>query len=109
VVPGGAGSGTYTYKQTVADDFPKGTVTVSVLACSCSDGKGNYGPLTDVNSTSTAHATDDSVVEIGATAATPSGGIPGFPIESILIGLMAASAILVLLRRRRSGDKAYVA
>jgi len=103
-----AATGTYTYNQTIGDDFPTGTVTISVIACSCSDGKGNYGPVTDINSTSSDRLTDDSVVQIGATAATPSAGIPGFPMESILIGLVTASAILVLLRRRRTGDKTHV-
>jgi hypothetical protein len=94
--------------QTIGDDFPTGKVTISVVACSCSDGQGNYGPPMDVNSDTTSHATDDSTIEIGTTAAASSAGIPGFPMESILIGLVVASATLVLLRRRHNGDKAYV-
>jgi len=105
VVPTGS-AGIYTYTQTVGDDFPTGTVTIFVVACSCSDGQGNYGPPMDVNSDSTIHEKDGSVLEIGATAAASSAGIPGFPMESILIGLITAFAILALLRRRHASDKA---
>jgi hypothetical protein len=106
VVPIAGSKGGYMYEQKVGDDFPTGKVTIFVVACSCSDAEGNSGPTADTSSDSTEEDGDNSVVEIGATAATPSGGIPGFPMESILIGLIAASAILVLLRRRHASDKA---
>ena len=102
----GSGAGLYTYEQKVGDDFPTGTVTIFVLACSCSDGKGNYGPNADASSDTTYREEDNSKLEIGATTATPSGGIPGFPMESILIGLITAFAILALLRRRHASDTA---
>ena len=34
------------------------------------------------------------------------GGIPGFPMESVLAGLVAAFAILAVHKRRHSSDKA---
>jgi hypothetical protein len=105
VAPIAGGKG-YMYEQKVGNDFPTGKVTISVVACSCSDGQGNSGPTADTSSDSTEEDGDNSVVEIGATAATPSGGIPGFPMESILIGMIAAFAILVPLRRRHASDKA---
>ena len=106
VVPIAGSKPYYKYEQKVGEDFPTGKVTIYVVACSCSDGQGNSGPMGDTSSDSTLEAGDNSVVEIGATAATPSGGIPGFPMESILIGLMTAFAILALLRRRHTSDKA---
>ena len=106
VVPIAGSKSLHKYEQKVGNDFPMGKVTISVVACSCSDGQGNSGPTADTSSDSTLEAGDNSVVEIGATAATPSGGIPGFPMESILIGLITAFAILALLRRRHTSDKA---
>jgi hypothetical protein len=38
----------------------------------------------------------------GAETSGAEGGIPGFPMESILVGLIVALAILVVLRRRRT-------
>ena len=107
-------AGVYEYTQTVGDDFPTGTVTISVVASSCSDGQGNFGPPTDVDSHSTVWEFDNSIVQIGATAPTSSGGVPGFPMESILFGLvglvgligLTAVVILTLLRRRHTSDKA---
>jgi hypothetical protein len=106
VVPIAGSKSLHKYEQKVGEDFPTGKVTISVVACSCSDGQGNSGPIGDTSSDSTLEDGDNSVVEIGATAATPSGGIPGFPMESILIGLITAFAILALLRRRHTSDKA---
>jgi hypothetical protein len=96
-------SGIYTYTQTVADDFPTGTVTIYVLACSCSDGQGNYGPPSDVNSDSTGYEKDGSMIEIGATMQQPATqdllaayGMPIVMAVVVIVGL-----VLLVLRTRK--------
>jgi len=92
----------YAYEQTVGDDFPTGTVTIYVLACSCSDGQGNYGPERDMSSDNSMHEGDSSMVEIGATMQQPAAqdvlaayGVP------IMIGILIIFAVLLLVLRRR--------
>ncbi|MGO9644843.1 MAG: hypothetical protein ACLPY5_08870 [Candidatus Bathyarchaeia archaeon] len=50
-----------------------------------------------------------SVATIGSTTfqnpSTGGGGIPGFPLEAILLGILLGGAVLGLLRRRRAGDR----
>jgi hypothetical protein len=105
VVPTGS-TGIYTYTQTVGDDFPTGTVTIFVVACSCSDGQGNYGPPMDVNSDSSIHEKDGSSVEIGATMQQPATqdllaayGVP------IVIAIVVILAVLLLVFRTRKKKK----
>jgi hypothetical protein len=52
--------------------------------------------------------TETRVLTTVRTEQVPSsiGGIPGFPMESILVGLITAFAILAVLRRRHTSDKA---
>ena len=49
-----------------------------------------------------------SVATIGSTTfqnpSTGGGGIPGFPLEAILLGLVLGGVVLGLLRRRRAGN-----
>jgi hypothetical protein len=101
VVPTGQ-SGVYTYEQKVGEDFPTGKVTISVVACSCSDGQGNSGPIGDTSSDSTLEDGDNSVVEIGATMQQPATqdllaayGIP------IVIAIVVIAALLLLVLRSR--------
>jgi len=105
VVPTGS-TGIYTYTQTVGDDFPTGTVTIFVVACSCSDGQGNYGPPMDVNSDSTIYEKDSSRVEIGATMQQPATqdmlaayGVP------IVIAIVVIVALMLLVLRTRKKKK----
>jgi LPXTG-motif cell wall-anchored protein len=97
-----AQTGTYTNDLKVGDDFPTGTVTISVIACSCSDGQGNSGPPMDVNSDTTSHTTDDSTIEIGATTQQPATqellaayGVP------VVIAIVVILGVLLLIFRRR--------
>jgi len=89
-------AGVYEYTQTVRDDFPTGTVTISVVAGSCSDGQGNSGPPTDVDSHSTTFENDNSIVQIGATQDLLA--VYGIP---IVIAIVAIVAVLLLVLRRR--------
>jgi len=95
-------AGVYEYTQTVGDDFPTGTVAISVVAGSCSDGQGNSGPPTDVDSHSTAFENDNSIVQISATvqqAATQDLlAVYGIP---IVIAIVVIVAVLLLVLRRR--------
>jgi len=98
----GQAPGDYRYEQKVGDDFPTGTVTIFVVACSCSDGQGNYGPITDVSSDSSERLEDNSTIEIGATMQQPAAqdllvayGVP------IVIAIVVVLAVLLVLRRRR--------
>ena len=95
-------SGIYTYTQTVGDDFPTGSVTIFVVACSCSDDQGNYGPPSDMNSDSSIYEKDGSSVEIGATMQQPATqdllaayGVP------IVIAIVVIVALLLLVLRTR--------
>ena len=89
-------AGVYEYTQTVRDDFPTGTVTISVVAGSCSDGQGNSGPPTDVDSHSTTFENDNSIVQIGATQDLLA--VYGIP---IVIAIVVIVAVLLLVLRRR--------
>jgi len=98
----GLAHGDYRYEQKVGDDFPTGTVTIFVVACSCSDGQGNYGPITDVSSDSSERLEDNSRIEIGATMQQPAAqdmlaayGVP------MVIAIVAILAVLLLVLRRR--------
>jgi len=101
VVPTGS-TGIYTYTQTVGDDFPTGTVTIFVVACSCSDGQGNYGPPMDVNSDSTIYEKDSSVIEVGATMQQPATQelLAAYSVP-IVIAIVAILAVLLLVLRTR--------
>lgn len=104
VVP--EGTGLYTYTQTVGDDFPTGSVTIYVVACSCSDGQGNYGPPSDVNSESTIHEKDGSTIEIGTTMQQPATQelLAAYSIP-IVIAIVAIVALLLLVVRTRKKKK----
>ncbi len=54
-------------------------------------------------STSTHIISTNTTTTITNTKAVPPGGIPGFPVESILAGMIVGLAALSLLRRRRIG------
>jgi hypothetical protein len=102
VVPSGS-AGIYKYEQTVGDDFPTGTVTIYVLACSCSDGQGNYGPPRDVNSDSTVHEKDGSKVEIGATMQQPATQelLAAYSIPIVVAIVVIVALLLLVLRARK--------
>ena len=100
VVPTGS-TGIYTYTQTVGDDFPTGTVTIFVVACSCSDGQGNYGPPMDVNSDSTIHEKDGSMMEIGATMQPATQELLAAYSVPIVIAIVVIVALLLLVLRSR--------
>jgi len=102
VVPTGS-TGIYTYTQTVGDDFPTGTVTIFVVACTCSDGKGNYGPPMDVNSDSSIYEKDNSKVEIGATMQQPATQdlLAAYSIPIVIAIVVIAALLLLVLRTRK--------
>jgi hypothetical protein len=102
VVPTGT-TGIYTYTQTVGDDFPTGTVTIFVVACSCSDDQGNYGPPMDVNSDSTIYEKDVSMMEIGATMQQPATQdlLAAYSIPIVVAIVVIVALLLLVLRRRK--------
>jgi LPXTG-motif cell wall-anchored protein len=73
-----------------------------VLACSCSDGQGNYGPPTDTSSDSTLDEHDSSRVEIGPTMqqSTIQELLVAYNVP-IVIAIVAILAVLLLVLRRR--------
>jgi len=105
----GSGAGLYKYEQKVGDDFPTGTVTIFVLACSCSDGKGNYGPNADTSSDTTYREEDNSKLEIGAAAAAMQQPATQelFAAYSvpIVIAIVVIVALLLLVLRTRKKKK----
>jgi hypothetical protein len=95
----------YTYTQIVGDDFPTGTVTIFVIACSCSDGQGNSGPTTDMSSDDTEDLTDNSVIQIGAATQQPAQPATQDLLATysipIVIAIVVILAVLLLVLRRR--------
>lgn len=102
VVPTGS-SGVYTYTQTVGDDFPTGTVTMYVLACSCSDGQGNYGPPGDMNADSSIYEKDGSMIEIGATMQQPATQelLAAYSVPIVIAIVVIVALLLLVLRSRK--------
>jgi len=102
VVPTGD-PGFYTYTQTITDDFPTGSVTLSVVSCSCSDASGNYGPTSNTDSDVTITPADLSILQIGPGAPTgptqaqliATYGVP------ILVAILLIIALLLLVLRGR--------
>jgi hypothetical protein len=92
----------YTYTQTVGDDFPTGTVTIFVVACSCSDGQGNSGPTTDISSDSSDWGDDNSILQIGAATQQPATEdlLATYSIP-IVIAIVAIVGLLLLVLRTR--------
>jgi hypothetical protein len=103
VAPGGGPAGTYMNTQAIGDDFPTGKVTISVVACSCSDGQGNSGPPMDVNSDTTSHTTDDSTIEIGATTQQPATQdmLVAYSVPVVIAIVVILAVLLLILRRRK--------
>ena len=94
-------AGVYEYTQTVGDDFPTGTVTISVVAGSCSDGQGNSGPPTDVDSHLTTFENDNSIVQIGAVQQAATQDLLAVYAIPIVIAIVVILAVLLLVLRRR--------
>jgi hypothetical protein len=95
----------YTYTQTVGDDFPTGTVTIFVVACSCSDGQGNSGPITDISSDSSDYLDDNSILQIGAATQQPAQPATEDLLATysipIVIAIVAIVGLLLLVLRTR--------
>jgi hypothetical protein len=107
LAPGQAGL--YIYNQTVTDDLVKavgeGTVTISVVACSCGDGLGNFGPPGLISSNRTLTPSDDSSVMIGPqTTTTTQGPQPVTYAVPLAIALLIIIGLVLLLIRRRRGQ-----
>ena len=103
VVPTGD-PGFYTYTQTITDDFPTGTVTLSVALCSCSDASGNYGPTSDTNSDVTITPADLSILQIGLTgpsAPTQAQLIATYGVPILVAILLIIALLLLVLRGRK--------
>jgi len=85
----------YTYEQKVGDDFPTGTVTIFILACSCS---------ADTSSDESYEEADNSRIEIGATmqqAAQPGTQdlLAAYGVPIVIVVILAV--LLLVLRRRK--------
>lgn len=80
----------------------QGKVTIWVVSCSCSDGLGNRGPTSNVNSDLTITPDDNSILNIPVPPPPP-GINPIVPLLIILALLIAA--IILVLRRRKQGKK----
>lgn len=95
----------YKYEQKVGDDFPTGTVTIFVVACSCSDGQGNSGPPSDVSSDSTEKPDDNSRVEIGATMQpaqpTTQELLAAYSVPIVIAIVLIVALLLLVLRTRK--------
>jgi hypothetical protein len=97
--------GFYNYTQTITSDLlqatGQGKVTVWVILCSCSDVRGNRGPVSNVNSDLTLTPSDNSNLNIGVPpspnqfAQLASLAIP------ILVILLLILALILFLRRRK--------
>ena len=99
--------GWYNYTQTITDDLVQATgegkVTVSVMTCSCSDGLGNRGPLTDVSSNTTFTPSDNSNVIIGPPQTTTTETEQPFTwaVPLAIALLLIIALLLFFLRSRR--------
>jgi len=95
--------GFYNYTQEVTADLVQtvgmGKVTISVVACSCSDGLGNRGPVSLVNSDYTLAPSDNSIIGIETTT-TPTQPF-NFLVPLLIAILLILALALFLMRSRR--------
>jgi hypothetical protein len=101
VVPTGE-PGCYTYTETVTDEFPTGTVVVSVIFCCLSDIMGNYGPTDESSSDTTLAPNDDSVIEIGPPTPKPPTVEQLFITYGVPIAIVVLIAIALILLAARA-------
>jgi hypothetical protein len=98
--------GFYNYTQTITADLiqatGEGRVTIFVIACSCSDGGGNRGPISLISSDLTLTPSDNSNLNIGGGTplGPPTSQLLSYIIAAIII-LLLIIALLLFLRRRR--------
>jgi hypothetical protein len=99
--------GFYNYTQTVTQDIfqavGQGKVTIAVVACSCSDIRGNRGPISPVNSDATLTPSDNSNLFIGPQAQGP--GQPFNWLVPLAIAILLIIALLLFLMRSRRKKK----
>lgn len=97
--------GFYTYSQQVTqallDATGGGAVTVSVVVCSCSDGRGNRGPTGNTDSDGTLTPSDNSKVSIGPGGGPQPPSFLSYLVPLIIAALLIIALLLFLLRSRK--------
>lgn len=98
--------GFYNYTQPITSDLiqatGQGTVTISVVACSCSDGGGNRGPVRLTDSDVTLVPSDNSNLNIGIPQPPSPLGQAATYFVPLAIIILLIIALLLFLRRRRA-------
>jgi len=102
--------GFYTYTQMITSDLVQATgqgkVTIWVVACSCSDVRGNRGPVSKVASDLTLTPADNSNLSIGIpTPPTPITQPVTYLVPLAIFLLLAIALFLFLLRGRGKKQK----
>lgn len=97
--------GFYNYTQTITADLiqatGQGKVTVWVVTCSCSDVRGNRGPISPVNSDLTLTPSDNSNLNVGLPPSPNPFAELWTLIVPLVILLLLILALLLFWRRRR--------
>ena len=95
--------GFYNYTQTFTQDMleklGEGKVTIAVVECSCSDIRGNRGPVSNVNSDLTITPSDNSNLFIGPPQTQQQ--LLNWLVPLIIALLLIIALVLFLMRRRR--------
>lgn len=102
--------GFYNYTQSITSDLiqatGQGKVTISVVACSCSDGGGNRGPIRLTNSDLTLAPSDNSNLNIGIPQPpSPLAQVATYFVPLAIIILLIIALLLFLRRRHRKQQK----
>jgi len=98
--------GFYNYTQPFTQDIVtaagSGTITISVVFCSCQDGVGNRGPTGLVSSVQTPTPIDDSLVSTTSQPQTLLQQlVANYTIPALIIVLIILALLALVLRRRR--------
>lgn len=95
--------GLYNYTQVITADMiqatGQGKVTVYVVSCSCSDIRGNRGPVSNVSSDLTLTPSDNSNINVGPPAVVPQ--LFSWIVPLIIAILLLIAVLLFLIRRRK--------
>ena len=99
--------GFYNYTETITQDLFQtlgvGEVIISVVACSCSDIRGNRGPISLTESDTTFTPSDNSHLFVGPQAPPPAQ--PLTYLVPLAIALLLIIALLLFLMRSRRKKK----
>jgi hypothetical protein len=98
--------GFYNYTETVTQDIfqavGQGKVTIAVVACSCSDIRGNRGPISPVNSDATLTPSDNSNLLVGPQTQPPQ---PMNYLVPAAIAILLIIALLLFFMRKKGQKK----